>query len=161
MPEQPSESTIAQMHRWFAVECNNAAWNLIGKNVRSAEDDREMLYLAYASAYHWSQAGTMLNDARAELNLAYVHCLLRQGEFALQYAQSCLDFFENNDCEDWDLAFGHAAMAFAAAVLGDAELHAKHYAEAERRGQVIADEIDRGIFMGTFEQVPTEVLPRP
>ena len=159
MAESPSPETIAHMHRWFAIECNNTCWELIEKANRSPEDDRLMLYRAYGSAYHWDFAGTPLNAARAELTLAHAHSLLGQGELALIYARRDLDFCEHNDCEDWDLAFAHAAMAFAAAVNGDAELHARHYAEAKRRGEVIADEIDRSIFQGSFNQIPSEVLP--
>lgn len=157
MSEEPSSATIAQMHRWFAVECNNDAWVLIEKVERSAQDDREMMYLAYASAYHWYHAGTLLNDARAELTLSFAHSVVRQGDLALQYGLSCLEYFENNDCEDWDLAFGHAAVAFAAAVCADVELHAQHYAAAQQRGTRIADQMDREIFMTSFDLVPPEV----
>jgi len=160
MTEQPTSETIAQMHHWFAVECNNSCWNLMYKADRTPEDDRDLLYRAYAAAYHWSYAGTPLNGARAELTLANVHSQLDHSDLALHYAQLSLDYFENNDCEDWDLAFGHAAMAYAAATSGDADLHAKHYIEAKRRGEAIANEIDRTIFMESFNQVPTEVIRR-
>lgn len=160
MAETPSPETIAQMHRWFAVECNNGCWELIEKAERSPDDDRDMLYRAYAAAYHWSYAGTPLNGARAELALARTHSLLGQGDLALGFAQAALDFFEHNDCEDWDLAFGHAEVAYAAAVTGDEVLHAKHYDAAKRRGETIADEIDRTIFLGSFAQVPNTVLKK-
>lgn len=160
MTEAPSPETIAQMHRWFAVECNNTCWELLEKPQRSPVEDRQMLYRAYASAYHWEHAGTPLNAARAELTLSMVHSQLGHGGLALQYARRDLDFCENNDCEDWDLAYAHAALANAAAVSGDSELHARHYAEAQRRGEGIADEIDRSIFLGSFNQIPNQVLPR-
>lgn len=160
MAETPSPETIAQMHRWYAVECNNACWALIEQAERTPAQDRDMLYNAYSAAYHWSYAGTPLNGARAELALARSHSLLGHGDLALGYAISALNFFENNDCEDWDLAFGHAEVAYAAAVTGDVALHAKHYDAARRRGETIADEIDRNIFLGSFAQVPSSVLKK-
>ncbi len=154
MTESPSLEIIAQMQRWFAVECNNACWDLIERKERSPREDREMLYCAYAAAYHWSKTGTPLNGARAELALAHTHGLLGHANLALEYARSALEYFENHPCEDWDLAFGHAALAFAAAVASDKVDHAWHYAEARRLGEAIADPQDRAIFMDSFARIP-------
>ncbi|MCU0488077.1 MAG: hypothetical protein MUE67_03890 [Anaerolineales bacterium] len=154
MAESPTPETIVQMQRWFAVECNNACWALIDQKDRSPAQDREMLYCAYAAAYHWGKAGTQLNGARAELALAQVHSLLGHASLAMDYARSALEYFQQHPCEDWDLAFGHAALAFAAAVAGDADLHTQHYAIARRLGEAIADPQDRAIFLGSFASLP-------
>jgi hypothetical protein len=47
-------------------------------------------------------------------------------------------------------------MAFAAAVLGDRELHAKHYTLAKQRGEAIKEEEDRKVFMEEFSRIPSE-----
>lgn len=154
MAESPTPETIAQMQRWFAVECNNACWALIDRKDRSPSEDREMLYCAYAAAYHWSKAGTPLNGARAELALAHTHGLLGHASLALDYARSALEYFENHPCEDWDLAFGHAALAFAEAVAGNREKHALHYAQARRLGEAIIDPQDKAIFLDSFASIP-------
>lgn len=154
MAESPTPETIAQMQRWFAVECNNACWALIDRKDRSPGEDREMLYCAYAAAYHWSKAGTPLNGARAELTLGQAHSLLGHASLATDYARSALEYFENHPCEDWDLAFGHAGVAFAAAVAGDTNNYAWHYAEARRLGEAIADPQDKAIFLDSFARIP-------
>ena len=159
MARQPTQKTIDKWQRWFAIECNNRTWDLASKPERTPDEDREMLLGAYAAAFHWSIIGKPINDARADLALAHVHALLGH-DMALDYAQRCLAFFENNDGEDWDLAFAHAEMAHAAAVIGDYELHARHYAMAKERGLAIKDEEDRNIFMEEFVRIPSEVKTR-
>src|SRR5687768_16175986 len=46
------------LHRWLAIELNQRAWSLLGKETRTAEEDDAMLEAAHASAYHWRAAGT-------------------------------------------------------------------------------------------------------
>ena len=104
-----------------------------------------MLSAAFASAYHWAQLKAPLKDARADLTVAHVLALLNQGPLALEYARRCLAFFESQGGEDWDLAFGHAELAHAAAKCGDHTLHSYHYARARELGEAI-QEADRRFF---------------
>jgi hypothetical protein len=157
MAEQPTQEAIDKWHRWFAVECNNQGWDLMAKPERTPDEDRQMLYLAYSSAFHWGKVGVPLNNARAEMALAHVHAMLGHGELALSYAESCLGFLEANGGEDWDVAFAHAEMAHAAAAAGDADLHAKHYAKAQELGEAIKEEGDRNVFLEEFAKIPTKV----
>lgn len=157
MAEQPTQETIDKWHRWFATECNNRTWDLMSKSGRVPAEDRDMLYLAYASAYHWSKVGTPLHNARADVTLAHAHASLGHGEMSLHYAQRCLAFFESNAGEDWDIAFAHAEVAHAAAVLGDAELHAKHFAAAKACGAAIAGDEDRRVFEAEFARIPMKI----
>lgn len=158
MDEQPTQETIERWHRWFAVECNNTAWNLTSKQDRTADEDQEMLNLAYASAYHWSEVGQPINIARGNITLSHAHSLLGDGDLALGYARRALEFFEHNECEDWDLAFAHLEIALAAAVEGEESLHAEHYATARSLGEAIQDEEDRHVFMDEFDRIPSQVL---
>ena len=42
-------------HRHFSASCFNLAWELIEKPDRTAEDDEQMVRLAQASLWHWTQ----------------------------------------------------------------------------------------------------------
>jgi hypothetical protein len=161
MSDQPSPEEINRWNRWFAVECNNRAWELSSKPERSPADDNEMVYAAFAAAFHWSKAGRPVNNGRADVTLAHMLSLVEQGNAALFYARRGLEFFEANPVTDWDIAFAHAEMAFAAAVCGDADLHASHYARARQLGEAIAEEEDRKIFLGEFAKLPASALRRP
>jgi hypothetical protein len=157
MSEQPTQEQIDQWHRWFGIQCNNGTWDLIDKTGRTPLEDSEMLAMAYTSVYHWSKVGKPVHIARGEINLAHVHALLGHGDLALEYATRCLEFFESNECEDWDLAFAHAEMAHAAAVVGDAALHKQHHDEARRRGESIHETEDREVFLAQFASIPDHV----
>ena len=159
MRQQPSNEDMLKWHRWFAVECNNNGWTLAEKADRTPDEDREMLCLAYAAALHWSKVGTPLNAARADLLLARGHALLQHADLAVHYAKRCLEFCQNNACEDWDVAFAEAEMAYAAAIAGDSEGHAAHYEIAKSKGESLKDPEDRKVFLESFERIP-KPLPK-
>jgi hypothetical protein len=154
MNREPSQEMIDEWHRWFAVACNNRAWDLIDRAIRTEKDNREMLLNAFAAAYHWSKVGTLVHVARADMLLARVYSMLKDPDQALAYARGCLAFFEKGQGEDWDLAFAHAEMALAAATAGDVTLHIRHYAVAQVLGAAIKDPEDRQIFLDEFKRIP-------
>lgn len=154
MDGEPTQEMIEEWHRWFAMSCNNRAWDLIDRSVRTEKDNREMLLNAYAAVYHWSKAGTLVHIARADMLLARVYSLLKKPEEAMMYARGCLAFFEKGQGEDWDLAFAHAEMALAAWSAGDKPLYIRHYYAAFELGKLIKDEEDRLIFQEEFKRIP-------
>ena len=157
-PTDPDE--LRHWHRRFGVECNNQAWALAGKAERSPDEDRDMLNQAFASAWHWSKAGTALNGARADVTIAHVLALLGHGPLALEHARRSLNYLEAHPAEDWDLAFAHAEIAHAAAVLGDGTLHANHFALAKQLGAAIAEDEDRQVFEAELARIPNTIKPR-
>jgi hypothetical protein len=154
MSDQPTPEEFAKWQRRFAAHCNNRAWELASQDERTMADGKEMLLAAYASAYHWSKAGTPLNDARAEITIAHAYALLGDGPQAMYYAQSALGFFESGQGEDWDLAFAHLEIAQAAAIQGDEEQYRRHYYLARDLGEAIQDEEDRQIFLQELQRIP-------
>jgi len=140
-------------HRWFAVECNNLCWDLTTAT-RTPQQDARMLHAAHAAAFHWGCVGEAVHHMRADQLLAHVHALLGMGDTALRYALSCRQYFATNETPDWELAFTHAILAQAAAVAGDASLHASTYAEARSAMDAIADPEDRAIVEATFVLIP-------
>ncbi len=145
---------LPQAHRWFAVECNNRAWDLAAKTSRTPAEARELLLAAYAAAFHCSKVGSPINQMRAEVTVAHAHAVLGRGIDALHHARLALEFCESNPVEDWDLAFAQAEMAFAAAIVGDTAMHRQHYALAEQCGQAIKDQEDRDVFLAEFARIP-------
>ena len=155
--EPPSIEETARWRRRFAAEGNNRAWDLVAQPERSAADVEDMVYAAYAAAYHWKQVGQPVNHARADVTLAHALSLAGQGPEALKYARRSLAFFENTPGEDWDIAFAHLEMALAAAVLKDSALHAFHFSRASELGQAIQGEEDRQIFLTELARIPKKV----
>lgn len=153
MAERPSVEEIAKWQKWFAISCNNRAWELCERDQRTPAESHELLHTAHAAAWHWARVGTALNEARAHMLLGMAHALAGDGGLALRYAMSSFNYFNEHEAPDWEQAFAHATLAAAAAAAGQCELHAEHYAEARRLGEAIASADDRAVFMKTFKQV--------
>jgi hypothetical protein len=149
----PTDSSIESWHRFFAVECNNQAWDLAVRQ-RSPVEDEAMLNAAHAAALHWHAVGTELNHMRAKMLLAEVHALLGYGTSALAYAREVRAYFLHAEAPDWELAFTHAIHAHAAHAAGDLAAHRSAYAAAEAAIAAIADADDKVVVMRTFAQVP-------
>ena len=154
MEEKPTQEMIDHWQRWFAVECNNLAWDLASKDVRTEQDTQRMVYAAYSAAFHWSAVGQPVNNARADVTLAHVLALYGQGDQAMFYARRSLEYFEKHPATDWDTAFALAEVSFAAYVQGDAASHQQYYNKARLSGEAIVDPEDRRIFMAELGRIP-------
>ena len=55
-PAAEVEDVDGEMHRRFAIEANNAAWELIGRDDLDADEAEDLMRRVYAAAYHWARA---------------------------------------------------------------------------------------------------------
>ena len=153
MPHIPEDNDTNSWHRYFAMECNNRAWQLAVQS-RTGEEDLEMLNAAHAAALHWQVIGTEMNTMRATILLAEVQALLGFGVSAFRYAEDMRHYFLDGDTPDWEIAFTHAIHAHAAAVAGEVDHHRASYHAARQAIDAIVDDEDRAIVLQTFDQVP-------
>ena len=161
MTDIPQTNELEDWHHYFAAQCNNSAWDLASQDELSDDQADGLLNAAFAAAYHWSKVGEPINGARADVTLAHAHAVLAQrdgGEGlaarAMFYARRSLNYFNTHPCEDWDLAFAHAEVAYAAAASGDAYLHKYHHQQAARLGKDILEDEDRAAFLDVLGKVP-------
>lgn len=154
MAERPSPEDLAKWQKWFAVACNNRAWQLVEEPQRTPGEVHEMLHAAHAAAWHWARAGTALNEARANMLLGMAHALAGDGSLGLRYATLAFNYFNEHEAPEWEQAFVHAALAAAARAAGSLDLYREHYAEAARIAGTIADRADREVFDRSFTQIP-------
>lgn len=146
----PSPEEVARWHRWFAVELNNHAWELLEQAERNAATDRELLAAAHGARFHWYQVGDAANLARADYLVSRAHAALAHATLALEYAERSLAIAEDHALGPWDRACGHEAVARAASLLGDG-VRADRAAELARRAAAdIVDEEDRRYFLETL-----------
>src|SRR5688572_250021 len=114
MAEPPFDVTRA--HRWFAVELNNLAWELVEAPERSAADVGRMIDAAHGGCFHWLQVGDPLNRLRAQCLLAPAYAKAGLVGEAVRHAQRCLELSrEAGDTQsafDRATAHGSAAVAF-------------------------------------------------
>ena len=145
---------VEKAHKWFAIECNNQAWDLLESTERTCEDDERLIHTAHASCFHWLNAGKEIHHARAESLVANAHAAIGSGESALRHAKRCLELTEAKPegVADWDLAFALDAMARASAAAGDEAGAAENRKKAREAGDAIADPEDKKFFDASFER---------
>ena len=111
--EEKHSYTLKEAEQYFAKALNGEVWELLGKADRTALDDERMLYAAYASCYHWLQAGTGAHQERGEWLIAHVCTVLGLKDEALRHASRCLELTQQHPdlMKDFDVAYGFEAMA--------------------------------------------------
>jgi hypothetical protein len=153
MSNFPQDNTSAAWHRYFAIECNNLAWDLTVVT-RTAEQDQQLLDLAHAAAFHWHAVGTESNHMRATMLLAEAHCLAGSPELALRFGNTMQPYFANHPTEPWELEFAHGILAHAVKLNGDTAQHATLYQLAQEALNQIESSQERELVDATFQHIP-------
>ncbi len=99
--------------RPLAVGGNNLAAALEMKKDRDAIETTGMIAAAEGGLEFWKQAGSWLEEERAQYRLA--HSLLEAGEYAaaIASARRCIAICNANNAPAFELFFGHTALARA------------------------------------------------
>lgn len=104
MSEAPFD--VKRAHRWFAVELNNAAWDLVDAERRSPQEVERMIHAAHGACFHWLQVGDLLSHLRAQCLLATAYARAGLAEPALRHADRCLSL--SAEAGDRQTAFDRA-----------------------------------------------------
>jgi DNA-binding transcriptional MerR regulator len=145
--ETRSDSLTADEHRRLGIDLFNKTWTLMERSQRTAREDDELLHCAHASAYHWLQAGTIVNRVRSEWQCSRVYTVLGRAGPAVWHARRCLELAESapDELEPFDLPFAYEAMARAHALAGDEAEARSWLARAHEGTAEVADEDDRAL----------------
>jgi hypothetical protein len=144
MPTAPFD--LAQANRWFGIEFNNAAWDLLEAPSRTADETERMLRLAYASCLHWESVGTPANEQRGLVLLAMAHAVAGLGPRAAALAERCLAVGKVHD--NLLTPFDRAAAAACVATAMRSNRDSAGFAEWELKTQALSaglDEDDRTV----------------
>jgi DNA-binding transcriptional MerR regulator len=137
----------AAAHRRLGVDLFNFTWTLIEQPDRTPAETDEMIHAAHASRFHWSKAGTTVNAARGEWQIARVYSVLGRGEPAIWHAGRCLAYAEaaaaGGEAESWDLPAAYESMARAHAIAGDLATAASWRDRAHEALAAVSDADDR------------------
>lgn len=144
MPEQPSFD-IRAAHRYFSAECFNRAWDLIENPDRTPQENEEMIRLAMASLYHWTQREdcTPTNYSISYWQLSRIYSLLNQADNARHYGEICLETSQGEGILPFYLGYAYEALARAEAIAGDAEKMAAYLENARQIAERIPDPGER------------------
>ena len=146
------------LDRWFAVELNNGTWDLLDAGLSEAnprEEREQALYAAYASTYHWMQAGNVANHARGEHLIASVAVAIGQLDTAARHAARQAELITAHPAAfaDWDAAFSAEVLARVASRIGAGDA-AELKERALRLAEAVADEEDRRICLERLAAEP-------
>ncbi len=138
---------IPRAHRWFAVEFNNTAWNLVEKPNRTADYTQQMIHLAHAAALHWSAVGQAINIERAECLLATVYLAAGRLEPAALHLEYGLTLSDGGvpDETPFDRAALLACAANIHAAMPRAAESDKYAALARQAFEQLTDADDRSV----------------
>lgn len=140
-------------HRALAARCFNACWDILERPERSSDDLRELVLLAHASLWHWSQVpghtGQNLSVgwwmvSRAQAVAGNPDAARAAADASLEAAAGEQPFF---------VGYAWEAVARAAHVAGDAPSCEKALENARRFAAAVESDDDRTLLLadlGTF-----------
>jgi hypothetical protein len=136
---------IEKAHRWFAVEFNNRAWDLVESSGRSADETSEMIHAAHAACIHWRAVGGPVNELRGECLLATAYASAGIGPEAVRHAERARELSEQVGDEQtaFDRAVVQGAAANAYAAAGDRVRAQSHYRKLAELSVQLADADER------------------
>lgn len=143
---------VPQARRWFAVECNNHAWDLLDKPQRTADETERLVHAAHAACFHWLDAGDALNHLRARQLLGVVYAEVERPVEAVRHAAAALRLARDHAgrLAEFDLPFVYEACARAYASAGDVTRAVEFKRQAEDAALAMSDVENRQICFGSF-----------
>jgi hypothetical protein len=145
--------SAAEFHRKHAAGCFNEAWQLIDKPDRSEAEDREMLLLAYASLWNWTQRPdcTPRNLSVGWWQVSRAHALLGEAQPAARAGRASLA--HARDESPFYAGYAHEALARAAVVANDVGARDRHLEEARRCLAQVRDEGERSMLAADLDSI--------
>lgn len=148
---------LAQAHRWFAVELNNLAWELVEAASRTPDEIERMIHAAHAACYPWMQVGSPLNHQRALCLLATAHAVAGRAESAVHYASLCLELSEKTGSQPsaFDRATAFGCSTLAAELAGAHDRAEVFYEQALDAATRFEHADDRNVFARLYPPPPS------
>lgn len=152
MTTQP-DFDLQTVHRYFAADCFNKAWEFIDKPDRTPADNLAMLQNAMTSLWHWTQR----EDSQPQnLSVGYwqvsrVFALLGQADNARSYAEVSLKYSEKQ--RPFYKGFAYEALARAEMLAGDRTRMHEYLRKARQHAEKIEDLEDREVLLGDIGSI--------
>jgi hypothetical protein len=150
---------LPSVHAHFATTCFNEAWTLMDQPTRTVEQDEQMLLLATASLWHWTQRADCTDRHRSvgHWQVSRVQGMLGHLDAARWHAQQCLVYAEH--LTPFYIGFGHEALARVAKRAGSA--HAaefeSHLAAARELLDFVADDEERTALQRDLDELAADL----
>lgn len=142
-----------EAHRHFSAGCFNAAWDLLEKPDRSADDDARLLATAFASLWHWMQRddATRQNLSVGYWQVARVFALLGHADCARRFASLCRA--ASGGLPPFFRAYALEAQARAALLAGACDDAQRLLAEARTLASQVVDDEERKLLVADLDSL--------
>jgi hypothetical protein len=117
-------------HRAVAVATYNRSWDLLETENRTADEDAELLTVAFTSRHHWLAVGGAPQIITADWMVSRVASELGHAGLAVVFAQRAFDGVQHGDHPAWLRASIFEGLGRAYAVQGDEALRNEYVSMA-------------------------------
>lgn len=116
-----SEFDSQKAHKQFSAACFNQAWDLIDLPERTADQEAELLALAFASNWHWSQREDYSPEKASISNwqISRVFSLIGNGAMAVRFGERSLNALSELGESYFLTTYAYEAQARGYLVQGD------------------------------------------
>ncbi|MBN1423392.1 hypothetical protein JXA88_02445 [Candidatus Fermentibacteria bacterium] len=151
----PEGVAMQDIHTKLSASCFNECWDYLDKPERTVEDTENMILLAYASLWHWTQRSDCLP---ANLSVGYwqvsrVHAVAGHTEMARHFAQRCLQISREDSLPPFYLGYAYEALARAEILAGNPDGARAHLADAETQLGLVTDGEGRALLTADLESL--------
>ena len=153
--KQKKEVKVKAAHKFFSVDCFNKTWAYIDLQERTADQEEEMLRLALASHWHWTQRKDYgpVNASVANWLVSRVFALMGQAGNARRFGLRSLEDIENEDAPPFYSGYAYEALARAEAVAGDKESMQAYLDQAHQAAAQVDDEDSKGWLLNDLDTI--------
>ena len=147
--------TPTPSHKQIAATCFNQVWDLLEKDVRTPDEQEQMIHLCHSSFWHWTQAEecTETNFSIGYWQLSRVYAVVRQGENALKYAKRCIAVSEEAGLAPFYIGYGYEAAARACFVLGRSDESRRYKDSAYEYAEKMTDVESKKLLVSDLESL--------
>ncbi len=141
----------AEHHRTEAIRAYNRAWELLGTEHRSADQDVDLLTAAFTSRHNWQEVGGAQQWIVADWMVSRAAAAVGQGELALLFAERAYGA-ALQDGTDWLEASAAEGVARAFAAAGDLDQRDAWCAVAVGLVTAIGNKENRAVVAGQLAE---------
>jgi hypothetical protein len=152
MTDKPNFDLTAA-HKFFSADNFNKTWEFVEKAERSHEDNLNMLQIAMASLWHWTQREDAANE---NMSIGYwqvsrVFCLIGQAELARIYGRMSLKSAEN--LAPFYKGYAYETLARAEMLANNRVIMLEYLNRARELTQQVKDEEDKHLLLNDLETI--------
>jgi tetratricopeptide (TPR) repeat protein len=144
-----------ESHKQIASQCFNRVWDFLDLQVRTKEEEEQMIHLAHTSFWHWTQVEghTSTNLSIGYWQIARVYAVVGNGEQSQFFAERCVEVSLESDIPPFYIGYGYEALARAYMVLGQTEKALDNFKKALSYAEEVVVEDSKYMLLKDLDEI--------